>query len=431
MASESGWEDILTITSKGQTGPEFPLHKPVMRIGRSSNNDIVLDDPLLSRHHARLDRQKDGWVIADLNSFNGTYVDGVRIRTPWPLRYGNRIKVGDTMMIFRRRKIEIGADAATLSEQRAAVAREIAKLQQELDELVPIAAEEVRDELDSIRRRFDKYDKLVASGATDQAGELLADVRASSSELGKRLPTLRRQSQQMQRMMVAHKVVGQLLAEVDGGLKELGRSGTDELRRARNKLRKRLQESQKAYEARDLRKAQVLISQEGAQEEIEKLQQALMELRRKKKEAKKPVKKRLRTLTDRLNIAREELITLAQQETVDSRQAKAEAAEGEPGKTDADKLRLRRLREELIQRLDRLRDPIDTLDIALKAARALPDFTLPQERQARVAVRAFQRAEAMLKRGRVEEAKASLDEVNEEQVNEWHEALRAKLKEIE
>ena len=409
MAPELGWEDILAITIKGQADREFLLHKDVMLVGRSSGNDIVLDDPLTSREHARLERQKDGWNIADMNSFNGTYVDGIRIRAPRLLRYGNRIKIGDTMMIFRRRtaerrwKIEMAAEPATLRKQRIALAQRLQELQRELDELVVAVVIDARSELELLWKRLDDYDTLLARSATEQAEKLLADVQTGANELERRLPLLQEQSKQAQRTTAAHEVVDQLLVEVNAGLKEMGRQRTGELRRARNTLRRRLRESQKAYEARDFHRAQVLVAEQMTKKDSDKLRQALVDLQSEQQEpVEEPVRKQATRLASLLDIAREELIALTERDAAISRQSDADDSEHEPSKTDPDKLRLQRLREDLTDRLARLRDPIGTLDIALKVARALTDFTLPEERQAIAAVRSFKQARRLLGKDDVE-----------------------------
>src|SRR5690606_4383398 len=54
----------------------WPLTRPVTTIGRAADNDIVLDDPSVSRRHARVVRRRNGFVVEDLDSFNGTTVAG-------------------------------------------------------------------------------------------------------------------------------------------------------------------------------------------------------------------------------------------------------------------------------------------------------------------------------------------------------------------
>src|SRR5512143_823848 len=74
-----------------------PLQKPVCLIGREMDNDLVLDSPTVSRHHARLFLATDGWRIQDLQSRNGVAVRGVKALES-PLRLGDDIKIGDTTL---------------------------------------------------------------------------------------------------------------------------------------------------------------------------------------------------------------------------------------------------------------------------------------------------------------------------------------------
>jgi len=68
-------------------------------IGRSSDQ-IPLSDHGVSRRHAELRPTRDGWVIRDLDSSNGTYVNGQRILTPTPLRHGDQVRVGASLLVF-------------------------------------------------------------------------------------------------------------------------------------------------------------------------------------------------------------------------------------------------------------------------------------------------------------------------------------------
>ena len=69
-------------------------------IGRSSANDIALDDPAASRRHALLERLAAGWWIHDLNSLNGTLVNGVPVQREAPLYSGDEIMVGSTKLVY-------------------------------------------------------------------------------------------------------------------------------------------------------------------------------------------------------------------------------------------------------------------------------------------------------------------------------------------
>jgi len=72
-----------------------------LTIGRHPHNDITLDHPAISRTHAYLARRDGSYVIEDVGSTNGTFVNGQRIRRQ-VLQNGDRIRVGHTDLVFRR-----------------------------------------------------------------------------------------------------------------------------------------------------------------------------------------------------------------------------------------------------------------------------------------------------------------------------------------
>lgn len=82
---------------KGQTGPwagkRYPLSKIVSVIGRVPGNDVVVDDDSVSRRHAELRKSGPGFAVRDLDSANGTFVNGERV-TEAPLRPGDVLKFG-------------------------------------------------------------------------------------------------------------------------------------------------------------------------------------------------------------------------------------------------------------------------------------------------------------------------------------------------
>jgi putative peptide zinc metalloprotease protein len=80
-------------------------------IGRSRDNTVVLDDPSVSRRHARIRLADDGEpLLEDAGSSFGTLVDGVRVTGPTKLRDGARIRLGDTELRLVRRRAAIEAD---------------------------------------------------------------------------------------------------------------------------------------------------------------------------------------------------------------------------------------------------------------------------------------------------------------------------------
>src|SRR5260370_30452233 len=78
----------------------IPLARPVIHIGRMEGNDIVLDDPLVSRHHAVIRWSPNGYELEDLGAANGTRVQGHRIHTRVVLAPGQTIRVGNTDLDF-------------------------------------------------------------------------------------------------------------------------------------------------------------------------------------------------------------------------------------------------------------------------------------------------------------------------------------------
>lgn len=80
----------------------YPLEKAATAIGRSTGNDIVLDTTAISRYHITFSVKDQKVFLEDLQSVNGTYVDGMRIapNDPLPLRGGEEIQIGDIRLIY-------------------------------------------------------------------------------------------------------------------------------------------------------------------------------------------------------------------------------------------------------------------------------------------------------------------------------------------
>ncbi len=80
-------------------GKTFPLAKDVVIMGRGVSTDITLWDIRASRAHCRIDRRGNAYRISDLNSANGTYVNGKKIRVH-DLQPGDMIKIGASVLQF-------------------------------------------------------------------------------------------------------------------------------------------------------------------------------------------------------------------------------------------------------------------------------------------------------------------------------------------
>ncbi len=92
----------LLITAGSGQGQTFELRGEA-NLGRSRANAIVLSDGKVSRNHARLDPVRSTYILTDLGSANGTFVNGVRITQPVRLRDGDSVQVGDTQLVFHTR----------------------------------------------------------------------------------------------------------------------------------------------------------------------------------------------------------------------------------------------------------------------------------------------------------------------------------------
>ena len=90
----------VTLRNGTQAGFSYVLHQDVTSLGRTAGNDLIIQDPTISRHHARLFFHNGQWSVEDLNSSNGTYVNGARVTRPMPLQHGDELRLGDDFMGF-------------------------------------------------------------------------------------------------------------------------------------------------------------------------------------------------------------------------------------------------------------------------------------------------------------------------------------------
>lgn len=96
MASQSYQ---LMVRVGPEPGKVFELSKSEMHIGRDVNNEIMINDAELSRRHARLVSQSGGYILEDLGSTNGTFVNGTRLSGPHNLQPGETIRLGDNVTL--------------------------------------------------------------------------------------------------------------------------------------------------------------------------------------------------------------------------------------------------------------------------------------------------------------------------------------------
>jgi len=95
--------DYLEIIEGPDKGKSYVLDGDGFYLGRHFQCQFVLNDPEVSRRHLHIRRAANGWLIEDLGSTNGTYVNGVRIRKQvvYP---GDKIRVGSTLLVLTARE---------------------------------------------------------------------------------------------------------------------------------------------------------------------------------------------------------------------------------------------------------------------------------------------------------------------------------------
>ncbi|MFM7014342.1 MAG: FHA domain-containing protein [Actinomycetota bacterium] len=91
----------LVITEGDRTGTEIALSGRQLTIGRAGDSDLIVDDEYASTHHAKLVFINGDWMIQDLDSTNGTYLDGAKVTTPMVVPLGTQVRVGQTTFELR------------------------------------------------------------------------------------------------------------------------------------------------------------------------------------------------------------------------------------------------------------------------------------------------------------------------------------------
>jgi len=98
-APESARRAYLLVATDGQPAVQFDLGGPLITVGRASDNDVIVDDPLVSRHHCQLKLQHGAYGFVDLGSRNGSTVNGQGVQEV-ALGPGDVIRIGTTSIEF-------------------------------------------------------------------------------------------------------------------------------------------------------------------------------------------------------------------------------------------------------------------------------------------------------------------------------------------
>ncbi len=92
----------LMVTAGALAGTTLGLTDQQITIGRADDATLVLTDDYASTRHARLFPQDGQWLVEDLGSTNGTYLDRQKVTEPTPVPIGVPIRIGKTVLELRR-----------------------------------------------------------------------------------------------------------------------------------------------------------------------------------------------------------------------------------------------------------------------------------------------------------------------------------------
>lgn len=101
---------MLLVQRGPEAGSRFLLDRAVVSAGRRSDSDIFLDDISVSRRHATFTRRDGGYVVTDLGSLNGTYVNRDRIDGDIALAGGDEVQLGKYRLIYFSGTVAAGGD---------------------------------------------------------------------------------------------------------------------------------------------------------------------------------------------------------------------------------------------------------------------------------------------------------------------------------
>src|SRR4051812_13373550 len=93
----------LVVLAGPLCGEAFPIDGPGVTIGRDTATQLSIPDRLMSRRHCEVEIADGGFVLRDLGSSNGTFVNGIPTRER-VLQHGDRIRVGDSVLLFLDRQ---------------------------------------------------------------------------------------------------------------------------------------------------------------------------------------------------------------------------------------------------------------------------------------------------------------------------------------
>ena len=93
---------VLLVTAGALKGTSLDLSQQQITLGRANDATLVLNDDYASSRHARIFPQDGQWIVEDLGSTNGTYLDRQKVTRPMTVPLGVPIRIGKTVLELRR-----------------------------------------------------------------------------------------------------------------------------------------------------------------------------------------------------------------------------------------------------------------------------------------------------------------------------------------
>src|SRR5688500_18397922 len=91
-------------------GGIFPVDEEALVIGRETAANLCIADASVSRRHSKIEKKETGFVITDLDSLNGTFVNDVPVKRRC-LEHGDRVRIGDSQFLFLRHDGDVPSES--------------------------------------------------------------------------------------------------------------------------------------------------------------------------------------------------------------------------------------------------------------------------------------------------------------------------------
>ncbi len=175
------WYNCHVLTLLVLQGPDkgrrFELPDAPALVGRDSRQ-LPLTDNTVSRRHAELTPGEDNWIIKDLGSSNGTYINGVRVTNLYNLKLGDQIRVGRTLMVYGAQPgvSRARGDAVSLAGDEAMDASIMHTVPSNDDSMVLAVPEPAADAMRNLRLLYQLAPALGSSFEVDQILEIVMDL---------------------------------------------------------------------------------------------------------------------------------------------------------------------------------------------------------------------------------------------------------------